>query len=182
MPRTPGCDQARRRPCGFSDAGQPAKVPHHPLHASLVVGSRPVVDRSKLGDNIEQLTLRGNDWPDDRGEDDVLSGAEGSDTFVFGNSHDDRVTDFAIGVDQLGASVWLDTGDFDANMAHIGDEAADAVIRFGGHGVALVGVERADLSIADFVPADGKPSPGCGTPRPRWGSACGNTDCLGKPP
>lgn len=97
----------------------------------------------------------GGDYIDGRGGNDVIVGGTGDDAFLLGpDSGLDRIRDFtAGGTEDRIVIVWdASYGTFDQIMAAAQQQGANTVITLAaGIGVVLEGVNKADLTAADFV-------------------------------
>jgi hypothetical protein len=75
---------------------------------------------------------------------DRLSGGRHGDVFVFGTGFgDDRIVDFEDGVDRIDLT----------GTRRVVDVGADTMIYVGDGSIRLVGINRADISSADFIQA-----------------------------
>ena len=97
---------------------------------------------STVGD-ADNDTITGGD------DDDVMTGAGGADTFVFGTDHgNDTITDFADGTDIIDLSAVAGATSFEALT--ITTEGNDAVIETGQGTIRLEGVAANDLDASNF--------------------------------
>ena len=93
----------------------------------------------------------GNDTLDGGAGNDKLTGGGGNDVLIYRGEGADSITDF---VHASGARIEVTTGfsDFDDLMAAATQNGADTVIDFGGgNTLTLLGVDKTDLTTADFL-------------------------------
>ncbi len=102
--------------------------------------------------SIENLVGSSNDdvLAGDRGNN-VLTGGEGSDTFVFEeHAGRDTVTDFQVGVDELSVGDFFDSSEQALEASR--QSGSNTIVDLGsGDQVKLVGVQVSDLDAGDFI-------------------------------
>lgn len=122
-----------------------------PNALDMVSGNADVLEGG--GGNDTLIGLSGTDVLDGGSGDDILTGGGGRDTFVF-NGGDDRITDFALGVDTL----TLEEGPLGfsnltvsqlESMMEIG--ADQIVLRFGDDSLTLDGLTNGSILLEDIV-------------------------------